>query len=770
MTTTATTQPSAPFRFQEVCLLKSKPPLGHGAYGVVYEATCDELHCVAKCFHSHICGGEKEQAREVFKRDLQFLCGLNHPNLVQYLGIRAEPAVDNVVLFMEKLDSSLCQFLHEHHDAPLPFHQEVTICRDVALGLRYLHGNGIWHHNLSSSNILLLGTLRAKVSDFGLAKICGTTQTLTRASNSWAYMPPEMLMSVANASENVDEFSLGVCMIEVLTRQRPDPGPLMEELASQKSMTFKLVSEVKRRHNHISLIDSNHPMLSIALDSISDNPHSRPSAKVVCHKLQQMKESQDYVKCTQDKTSSPENSDWLLIEFDEPAKQRMQDRIIHQQQQLEEKEHHLNDMRQILSVKEQQLNAKDQKIEAKEAEIDMLSAELVAAEKQMKKEKERAHESEKGAKENKLLAEKEQKIADLEAQISILQKSSTPSPSSTKHFTFANGSASPQNHKTESQKYFNSRRLSLSWKKGKSAPVSLQPQSSVAIGHNGKVYISHCNIERASGQVLEYSQSADAWQVLPLVPKSEFTIVVFQGALVAVGGSRNLRKVNTLHAFSSTCFPGQKEPCWLDNFFPSMPTARAFPSCASHGHYLLVAGGEVQGMAVTEVEVLDFRTKRWEMVRRLPQFGNYTRMMACTTGDYGDNGHTYFFGGFEDGTLTATAFRCFVPNLIEYTRQHDRVLWAMVASLPVAGAACIAIDDQLLAFGGYEKRTRRQSNAIYCYQPPPLDKWERLSATLPYGFSRGLVAVTYCGSKRVVVIVGGNTASGETCFTFSANL
>ena len=134
------------------------------------------------------------------------------------------------------------------------------------------------------------------------------------------------------------------------------------------------------------------------------------------------------------------------------------------------------------------------------------------------------------------------------------------------------------------------------------------------VGHNGSVYISYCDIERASGQVYEYSHSADTWQVLPTVPKSQFTIVIFQEVLVAVGGSRNLRKVNTLHAYSKTCLPNERQARWVDDFYPNMPTARAFPSCAAHGHYLLVAGGEVQGTAVTEVDVFETTAKRGKVV------------------------------------------------------------------------------------------------------------------------------------------------------------
>ena len=639
---------TAQFPFQSVSLLTNHSSLGHGAYGVVYEAICDELHCVAKCFHPHIFTRNTHEAGDEhphvehgdafdmkqLRRDLQSVCSLNHPNLVQYLGTYYEPLASNPVLLMEKMDTNLSDFLHNHQNNRLPVTLEVGICHDIALGLHYLHRNGIRHYNLSSSNILLLGTLRAKVSDFGLAKLCGTSHA--RASiGSWPYLAPEMHLNVLKASEKSDVFSLGVCMIQVLTRQPPAPTSLMEEITSHKTTeTFKVVPEEIRRRNDIALIDNTHPMLSIALDSIKNDQQSRPSTKVLCSTLKQLRESQHNEMF---KTKSRVSSDYLVIEFDEPSKQRMQDRIVHQQHQLEEKEHQLNQMQQLLSFKEQLLRAKDKVLASKEAEIDGLSVDLVSAEKQAQKG--RVIESTDGASNNQRLVEKEQRIFELEAQVAMLQQSHTPSPSTPKGFAFASGSDSPR---TNSQKFTYSHRLSFTWKNGKAGPVPFRPQSSVVVGHNGSVYISYCDIERASGQVYEYSHSADTWQVLPTVPKSQFTIVIFQEVLIAVGGSRNLRKVNTLHAYSKTCLPNERQARWVDDFYPNMPTARAFPSCAAHGHYLLVAGGEVQGTAVTEVDVFDIRTKRWEMVRRLPQFGLYTKM---TTGTVGDNGFTYFLGG-----------------------------------------------------------------------------------------------------------------------------
>lgn len=755
---TAVTSQQSQFPFQSVSLAKNKPTLGHGAYGIVYEANCDELHCLAKCFHPHVLTGGHSNGEEFdmaqLRRDLQFVCGLSHPNLVQYLGTYSELPSGHTFLLMEKMDTNLSDFLHNREDTPLSLHLETSICHDITLGLHYLHSNGIQHYNLSSNNILLLST-RAKVSDYGLAKLCSTSHS--RTSSSWPYLAPEMHLNLSKASEKSDVFSLGVCMIEVLTRRPPAPTSLMEVISQKTMEIYKTVPEEIRRRNHISLIDTTHPMLSIALDCIKNEQYSRPSAKSLCRSFKQLRENQGNQENGVSTNRSGSSNDYILVEFDEPSKERLQDRITSQQHELELKEHQLVQLQQALALKEQLLRAKDQVLAAKEAEIDGLSIELVSAEKQAKR---RGHDSTDYGPQDQRLAQKEHRITELQAQVSMLQRSPTQSPSPTTPkaiFSFSNGS--PQNSRTSSQK---SNRLSFTWRKGKAGPVPFRPQSSVVIGHNGSVYITHCDIERGSGQVYEYIQSADCWQVLPTVPKSQFTIAIVQEVLVAVGGSRNLRKVNTLHAYSKA---NKKQPIWLDDFYPSMPTARAYPSCATHGNYLLVAGGEVQGMAVTEVEVLDVGRRQWNMVRRLPQFGRYMKM---TTGTVGDKGYTYFLGGFEeDKTLTNVAYRCLISDLVEHSRDPERIQWEMLTPLPVAGATCVVFGEQLLAFGGYDRKTSKVSNAIFSYRPQ-LDKWERLSTTLPSPFSRGLVGVTTSSGKLIVVVVGGFAESGETCFTYSA--
>ena len=64
------------------------------------------------------------------------------------------------------------------------------------IALSFLHSNGIVHRDLSSNNVLLMGNIRAKVTDFGMVKLGdlnpqATRYTLTMCPGTDVYMPPE---------------------------------------------------------------------------------------------------------------------------------------------------------------------------------------------------------------------------------------------------------------------------------------------------------------------------------------------------------------------------------------------------------------------------------------------------------------------------------------------------------------------------------------------------------------------------------------------------
>ena len=127
--------------------INKSQPLGHGSYGAVYKAKCDQLPCAAKILHStivdpHDVGAAKIMQR--FKQECVFLKNTHHPHIVQFLGIAIDPESRLPVLLMELLDESLTKML-ERSQQSLAYYVQVDICHDIALAVTYLHSNDIIH-------------------------------------------------------------------------------------------------------------------------------------------------------------------------------------------------------------------------------------------------------------------------------------------------------------------------------------------------------------------------------------------------------------------------------------------------------------------------------------------------------------------------------------------------------------------------------------------------------------------------------------------------
>ena len=298
--------------FKRVQLFKDQV-LGIGSYGKVCRAKCDELLCAAKLIHETLFDPTAEQLvapqREHrlpmrrFEQECQFLSTMRHPNIVQYLGIYQDPDTGLPALLMELMDDSLTHFL-ESSTQPIPYHIAVNICHDIALALSFLHSNDIVHRDLSSNNVLLIGNVRAKVTDFGMARLGdqnprATHLTFTMCPGTDVFMPPEAVRDRPVYTEKIDCFSFGVITLQMLTRKFPKPGDRRKRVEINHpglpSGTFEMViSEIERRQNHIGEVDPNHTLLRVTLDCLKDRDIERPSAQQLCERVAALKENQEY--------------------------------------------------------------------------------------------------------------------------------------------------------------------------------------------------------------------------------------------------------------------------------------------------------------------------------------------------------------------------------------------------------------------------------------------------------------------------------------------
>ena len=233
------------------------------------------------------------------------MSAIRHPNIVQYLCTYQDPDTGLPVLLMELMDDSLTHFL-EGSPQPIPYHIQVNICHDITLALSFLHSNNIIHRDLSGNNVLLIGNIRAKVTDFGMARLGdinpqATRLTFTMCPGTDVYMPPEAVRAQPVYSEKVDCFSFGVIVVQILSRQFPKPGDRLKTVRTNDpqfrgGIIEVRVSEVERRHNHISQIDNDQPLMLIANDCLKDVDTERPSAQQLLERVAVLKENPEYIE------------------------------------------------------------------------------------------------------------------------------------------------------------------------------------------------------------------------------------------------------------------------------------------------------------------------------------------------------------------------------------------------------------------------------------------------------------------------------------------
>jgi serine/threonine-protein kinase len=132
---------------------------------------------------------------------------------------------------MEHLEGrDLRQALQSEHRFDYP--RAIKIVAQVCSALDYAHQAGIIHRDIKPSNIMLLPDDKAKVTDFGIAKIADNfSLTLPgHVLGTPSYMAPEQFEE-ETFDGRADIFSLGVVFYELLTGSRPFAGDSLAALA-----------------------------------------------------------------------------------------------------------------------------------------------------------------------------------------------------------------------------------------------------------------------------------------------------------------------------------------------------------------------------------------------------------------------------------------------------------------------------------------------------------------------------------------------------------
>lgn len=225
--------------------------IGRGAMGVVYRAQDPKIERLVAIKTISLTGqepGEEQAYRERFVQEARAAGRLSHPGIVAIFDAGEDPETHEPFLVMEYIAGESLGKILAAHDRKLPLPDALRLAQEIAEALDYAHSQGVIHRDIKPANILITEDGRAKITDFGVARLNHALVTHSgQIFGSPAYMAPEQL-SGGVADARSDLFSLGVMLYSMITGFRPFQGNSAETVCF-KVMNTEPVPVTSFQHN-----------------------------------------------------------------------------------------------------------------------------------------------------------------------------------------------------------------------------------------------------------------------------------------------------------------------------------------------------------------------------------------------------------------------------------------------------------------------------------------------------------------------------------------
>ncbi|KAL7208754.1 hypothetical protein ACSBR1_030481 [Camellia fascicularis] len=260
-----------------------KEELGRGPFGTVFKGiiSYNSKDVAVKRLDKVSTEGERE-----FQTEIKVIGRTHHRNLVHLIGYCLE-GPHRLLVYEYMRNGSLADFIFTPENRS-SWDERIGIALDVARGILYLHEEcetQIIHCDIKPQNILMDEHRRAKISDFGLAKLLkpDQTNTFTAIRGTRGYVAPEWHRKLP-VTVKVDVYSFGVMLLEIICCRKCLDLSLSEEEIILQEWVYdcfeanelgKLVGDEEVDKRKLER------MVKVGLWCIQDEPSLRPLMKKV---------------------------------------------------------------------------------------------------------------------------------------------------------------------------------------------------------------------------------------------------------------------------------------------------------------------------------------------------------------------------------------------------------------------------------------------------------------------------------------------------------
>lgn len=212
--------------------------IGQGSFGAVYAGSWKSQSVAIKLIE----GVTSESDRQQLIREAQIMSRMHNDKITPLVGACLESG--RMCLLMSLMEKgNLLDNL-----ATLTPVERLEMAKDLALGLLYLHEQGIIHSDIKPENVLINRYNQAKWSDFGLAKTYHASIMSigpSGTSKSVAWQAPESWQTRAALTTASDIYSFGMLLWSLMTGVLPYRGVAEQALMARIAAGYRETLEVK---------------------------------------------------------------------------------------------------------------------------------------------------------------------------------------------------------------------------------------------------------------------------------------------------------------------------------------------------------------------------------------------------------------------------------------------------------------------------------------------------------------------------------------------